>query len=174
MQLKVLAVVTLVATAFADEQTLATLHQLRDITSTFEQDMALWDGTYTNGLSIVKSLYDLYSTLGSAAYPLVKYDTVTADSPDDIEYQAFGVAQDLVNDIAMAVDTAISMKPRIDAISSIMGPPATRMVFQKLRDTASTLGNVLGSTASSESSGNATDIIQQIDNHFARGIAAYQ
>ncbi|KAH8646184.1 hypothetical protein BX600DRAFT_443990 [Xylariales sp. PMI_506] len=177
MKFTFMTLVALVAVVAADEHTISNLQQIRQATSAFEQAMSSWDGSYNNGIPLVKQFYGLYSTLMAANAPppaLTKYEAdFAASNYTAMHDEAFSIAQDLVGDVGAAVDAAISLKPKIEAIP-VVGSYATSMLFSTLRSTASTLGGVIGAQATDDRAGEAQDIVQQIDNHFVRGMNAFQ
>lgn len=171
MQLKLLPIVVLATAAFADEYTLAALKQIKQATVDFNNTLAEWNGGYLTAVSILKQSRDLINTLNAASSPPTGIKTIALRS-SDIEQEALDVAQRLARDVGETVNTAISAKPKFEAIPAI-GKPIAWRVFKRLHTAALGLGGVFSLTASDERQEEAQAIVKQIDNDFARGLAAF-
>ncbi|KFH43202.1 hypothetical protein ACRE_060640 [Hapsidospora chrysogenum ATCC 11550] len=173
MNLKIWALAILAATATADEYTHKILADIRQAIDDFHQGLSGWDGTYTGAVRVAKQSYDLKKALGTALSPASK--ELAAESPHspELEQQTLQLARDLADEIGQVIDTAIESKPKMEAIP-FAGKRVGVMVFKSLHGAATNLGQEFSPRASDENQETAQDIVREIDEHFLRGLAAFE
>lgn len=173
MNLKTLALAALGATVtLADEHTSRTLREIKEATNNFHQKLAGWDGGYLGAVPVVMHSRGLVNTLNTAMSPMSNMKAARSVCTPEIEAETMEVARQLAADIGEAVDTAIAMKPMMEGIP-YAGKRVGGLIFRGLHGASANLGREFAPRASEEHQEEVQEIVRVIDEHFRRGLAAF-
>jgi hypothetical protein len=173
MNLRIWTLTILASTAAAGIYTNKVLTDIRQATDNFHQRLSKWDGTYTGAIRVAKHSYDLKKALSTALNPTSEELASDWECSPELEQQTLQLARDLADEIGQVIDTAIEAKPKMEAIP-IAGKRVGVMVFKSLHGAATNLGQEFAPRASDEHQETAQDIVRDIDEHFLRGLAAFE
>lgn len=172
MHLKTLAFAALAAVAIADEHTHNTLREIKEATSNFHEKLASWDGGYMGAVPVVMHSRGLINKLGTAMSPSSRAKAARSVSSPELEKETIEMARSLAADIGQTVDTAIAMRPKMEAIP-YAGKRVGGMIFRGLHGASADLGREFAPRASEEYREEVEAIIRAIDEHFQRGLEAF-
>ena len=167
MRLNCTTIMVVAGFVAADEQTRDHLNRIKQATTDFTNSVDGWNGNWLAAIPILHEAYTLNSVLSSAMAPI---DPRALCSPE-VEKEALDAAQELSHLVGLAVDTGVSKKAQFEAIP-LVGKTAAKLVFTKLHSSAQVLAGQFAPRASPQQRETADQIVQEINDHFARGVTA--
>jgi hypothetical protein len=162
-----------IGSALAGLDTQNSLKTISKATTDFHEKIAAWDGSYLGAVPVLMQSRGLMSTLNTALSPKAIISARSEEHSDEIEAETLDIARALEIEIGNAVDTAIGMKPLIEGIP-IAGKRVGLMIFRGLHSAASSLGTEFSPRASEGKREEAQGIVDGINAHLLRGLAAYE
>lgn len=156
----------------ADEHTHRTLQEIKAATNNFHQRLADWDGGYLGAVPVALHSRSLINTLNSAMSPKNNMIAARSASTPELERETIEMARQLAADIGQTVDTAIAMRPMMEAIP-YAGKRVGGLIFRGLHGASAGLGKEFTPRASEEHQEEVQAIVREIDEHFLRGLAAF-
>lgn len=162
-------------TAFADQYVVDSLKNIIQATQDYHNSLSNWDGSYLGGLVVWRKSVNLVSDLNAiSSNPRAQNLTAPGcEEDDDLDKEGFGVAYNLVDEIKAAVDTAISMKSKYEAIP-VLGTKIALRNLHSIRNASASLSELFGPNVPETRLDESKDLVKQIDEQFARAIAALE
>ena len=173
MKLASLAFLALATAAAGDQYTVDSLKKIMQATQDYHNSLSEWDGSYMGGIKMWRKSVNLVNDLNAiGSHPKARHLETEGQKQDDkLDQEGFEVAHNLVDEIKGAVDTAISIKHKYAAIP-VLGKKIALRNLNNIRDASANLGTVFGPKAAHVRMQESKDIVQQIDQEFARAIQA--
>lgn len=167
------SLLALATAAAADQYTVDSLKKITQATQDYHNSLSEWDGSYMGGITMWRKSVNLVNDLKAiGAHPKARHlETEGPKQDDKLDQEGFEVAHNLVEEIKAAVDTAISIKNKYAAIP-VLGKKIALRNLNNIRDASANLGAIFGLKAAHVRMQESKDIVQQIDQEFARAIQA--
>lgn len=162
-----------VAAVIADQYTVDSLKKIVQATQDYHSSLSEWDGSYMGGLVMWRKSVNLVNDLNAmGSHPQARHLETSGPAEDDkLDQEGFKVANQLVDEIKGAVDTAISLKNKYEGIP-LLGKKIALRNLNSIREASANLGAVFGPKAAHVRLQESKDIVKQIDQEFSRAIQA--